>query len=96
MHSRRRSCSRVLAPASGPDRADCGVHIVILGAGEVGSYLAERLSNEEQALLYMKHTRGLRCREIAQETGRPIGTVTAALSRIYVRLRAAMIREASL
>ena len=55
--------------------------------------LVDQLDDDEQALLHMKHTRGLRCREIADETGRPIGTITAKLSRIYAKLRAAMTSE---
>jgi RNA polymerase sigma-70 factor (ECF subfamily) len=54
----------------------------------------EQLSDAEQALLTMKHAHGLRCREIAEQTGQPTGTVTAALSRIYGKLRVAMTQEA--
>jgi RNA polymerase sigma-70 factor (ECF subfamily) len=57
--------------------------------------LVEQLSDAEQALLHMKHTRGLRCREIAEQTGRPVGTITATLSRIYAKLRTAMNLEAA-
>jgi RNA polymerase sigma factor (sigma-70 family) len=46
-----------------------------------------RLSDGERGLIYMKHTQGMRCREIAEATGRPIGTVTAALARAYAKLR---------
>ncbi len=49
----------------------------------------ERLGDAERSLIYMKHTRGLKCREIAEATGMPLGTVTAALSRAYARLRRA-------
>ena len=65
--------------------------------GEVASGVeahVEQLSAAEQSLLHMKHTCGLRCREIADRTGKPVGTVTASLSRIYAKLRAALNREA--
>ena len=57
--------------------------------------LVDQLSDTDQALLHMKHTGGLRCREIAEQTGQPIGTVTARLTRVYAKLRTAMKREAT-
>lgn len=47
----------------------------------------DALDDFEQALLHMRHGEGLTCREIAEKTGRPVGTVTSALSRAYSRLR---------
>ncbi len=35
----------------------------------------------------MKHTEGLKCREIAERLGTPVGTVTSALTRAYAKLR---------
>ncbi|NQT86267.1 sigma-70 family RNA polymerase sigma factor [bacterium] len=49
--------------------------------------LLELLSDRERSLILMKHTEGLKCREIAQRLGTPLGTVTAALSRAYAKLR---------
>lgn len=49
--------------------------------------LLERLSDTERSLIYLKHTEGLKCREIAERTGKPLGTVTAALARAYAKLR---------
>jgi RNA polymerase sigma-70 factor (ECF subfamily) len=49
--------------------------------------LLERLADDERGLIQMKHTERLTCREIAERTGKPIGTVTAALSRAYAKLR---------
>jgi RNA polymerase sigma-70 factor (ECF subfamily) len=57
--------------------------------------LVDQLDDSEQALLHMKHTRGLRCREIAEQTGQSIGTVTAKLSRLYARLRRTIAQETS-
>jgi len=49
--------------------------------------LLEHLADGERSLIHMKHTERLTCREIAERTGKPIGTVTAALSRAYEKLR---------
>ncbi|HLY09375.1 MAG TPA: RNA polymerase sigma factor [Planctomycetota bacterium] len=45
------------------------------------------LAPDVQQLLALRHDRGLTCEEIAQELGRPIGTVTKTLSRAYEHLR---------
>jgi RNA polymerase sigma-70 factor (ECF subfamily) len=45
------------------------------------------LAPEVQQLLALRHDRGMTCEEIAQELGRPIGTVTKTLSRAYEQLR---------
>jgi RNA polymerase sigma-70 factor (ECF subfamily) len=45
------------------------------------------LNDFETAVLYLKHTEGLRCREISERLDKPLGTVTAALSRVYGKLR---------
>lgn len=55
-----------------------------------------QLSDSEQALLHLKHTEGLRCRQIAEVLGQPLGTVTAALCRIYGKLRPRMLAEMEL
>ncbi len=49
--------------------------------------LLELLSDRERSLIVMKHTEGLKCREIAERLGSPTGTITAALSRAYSKLR---------
>lgn len=46
------------------------------------------LDDDEVALLMLKHVDGKRCAEIAEITGRPIGTVTGTLTRVYAKLRA--------
>ena len=46
-----------------------------------------QLDDAERSLLYMKHTQNMKCREIAEATGRPLGTVTSALARTYGKLR---------
>jgi RNA polymerase sigma-70 factor (ECF subfamily) len=51
------------------------------------------LNDFETALLHLKHTEGLRCEEIGRRLGRPLGTVTAALSRAYAKLRARLTLE---
>ncbi|HUU60758.1 MAG TPA: sigma-70 family RNA polymerase sigma factor [Phycisphaerae bacterium] len=48
------------------------------------------LKNDEQSVIYMKHTQGLKCREIADRTGRPLGTVTSTLTRAYAKIRSFM------
>ena len=52
--------------------------------------MLEHLTDDQRSLIYMKHVGGLRCREIAEQTGKPLGTVTAALSRAYKSLRASL------
>ena len=49
--------------------------------------LLELLSESERSLVLMKHAEGLKCREIALRTGKPVGTVTSALARAYGKLR---------
>ncbi len=56
------------------------------GGEELDAFL-EHLTDEQRTLIYLKHVSGLRCREIAQRLDKPLGTVTAALSRAYSRLR---------
>lgn len=53
------------------------------------------LGDFETVVLQLKHTSGLRCRQISEQLGKPIGTVTAALSRAYAKLRAKFDREAA-
>lgn len=48
------------------------------------------LDDEEKSLLFLKHVDGKSCREIAEIAGRPIGTVTGTLTRVYAKLRARM------
>jgi RNA polymerase sigma-70 factor (ECF subfamily) len=58
------------------------------GDGQLLDSLLEGLDDEERSLVYLKHVSGLKCREIAESTGVPVGTVTSALARIYTKLRA--------
>ena len=50
----------------------------------------DRLGDDERSLIYLKHVQGLKCREIANVLGVPLGTVTGGLSRAYGKLRGAM------
>jgi len=54
---------------------------------EVEEMLA-RLNDTEQSLIYLKHFEGLSCRQIVERTGKPLGTVTSTLTRVYRKLRA--------
>ena len=56
---------------------------------EIDEALGE-LNDSERALVYLKHTEGLRCREIADRLGKPLGTVTGTLARAYAKLRQAL------
>lgn len=49
--------------------------------------LIEQLTDTERALIHMKYAENLTCQEIAQRSGMPLGTVKAALSRAYAKLR---------
>jgi RNA polymerase sigma-70 factor, ECF subfamily len=53
------------------------------------------LNDFEAALLHLKHTEGLSCQQIGRRLGKPVGTVTAALSRAYAKLRAELRKDAS-
>jgi RNA polymerase sigma factor (sigma-70 family) len=52
------------------------------------------LNDFETSVLHLKHTEGLRCQEISDRMGKPLGTITAALSRAYAKLRAELRGEA--
>ena len=47
----------------------------------------DSLEESDRELISLKHTAGMKCREIAEVTGRPLGTVTSALARAYQTLR---------
>ena len=49
--------------------------------------MIEGLAARDRMLLIMKHVEGMKCREMAERLGEPLGTVTSALARIYSRLR---------
>ncbi len=53
----------------------------------------ERLDDAERGLIFMKYTQGLKCREIAETTGMPLGTVTGTLARAYSKLRSFMRKQ---
>ncbi len=63
--------ARPPAPPWSPDLAD----------------LIGQLTDSEQGLIHMKYTESLTCREIAERSGIPVGTVKAGLSRAYDKLR---------
>ncbi|MFW6107454.1 MAG: RNA polymerase sigma factor [bacterium] len=64
------------------------------GPRDTMAELLESLGDEERGLILMKHAEGLKCREIAQRTGKPIGTITRALSQTYTKLRQTLGRDA--
>ena len=80
---RKRDSLELLSEADCP-RTDNVPHDEALG--QLREALAE-LNNFETAVLYLKHTEGLRCRQISEQLGKPLGTVTATLSRVYGKLR---------
>ncbi|MEK7449633.1 MAG: sigma-70 family RNA polymerase sigma factor [Planctomycetota bacterium] len=45
------------------------------------------LSDDQRVVLSLKHQKGMKCEEIAEALGMPIGTVTSTLSRAYRKLR---------
>jgi RNA polymerase sigma-70 factor, ECF subfamily len=55
--------------------------------------LIDRLPDRERVLIGLRFFDGHSLTEIAQITGRPLGTVTKQLSRATVRLRSALERE---
>jgi RNA polymerase sigma factor (sigma-70 family) len=76
-----------LAPLGGPAPADVTRH---LAEDECVEFLREevgRLKREDRELYLMK-ARGLKEREIAQQTGRPAGTVASQIARLLEKLRA--------
>jgi RNA polymerase sigma-70 factor (ECF subfamily) len=81
---RRKSLSRFADLA----RAEQDPGVATQGAAAELRELLDSLDDEERALIHMKHTEGLRCREIAERLGRPLGTITAALARAYAKMRA--------
>ena len=75
------------AGVAGLDPAGPGAAAESGGEGAEIEAALERLPEEQRSLIYLKHTRGLKCREIARITGQPLGTVTANLARSYQKLR---------
>ena len=59
------------------------------GSADVQAAMQD-LSDGERALVTLKHVEGLKCREIADRLGMPLGTVTGTLARAYGKLRLAM------
>ncbi len=49
--------------------------------------LLKPLSDHQRMLIHLKHVEGLKCRQIAERLGKPLSTVTTALSRAYRTLR---------
>jgi RNA polymerase sigma factor (sigma-70 family) len=67
------------APRSGPD----------VPLAEAVAALADDL----QQLLALRHDAGLSCEEIADQLGKPLGTVTKTLSRAYAQLRERLVKK---
>jgi RNA polymerase sigma-70 factor (ECF subfamily) len=66
-----------------------------LSADSVGVLeCVERLPEHERVLIGLKHFEGHTVAEVAEITGRPIGTVTKQLSRAYARLEQWLKQEA--
>jgi RNA polymerase sigma-70 factor (ECF subfamily) len=57
--------------------------------------LVERLPDHERVVVGLKNLQGHSVDEIAEMTGRPVGTVTKQLSRAYERLRTWYSKETS-
>lgn len=57
--------------------------------------LLERLPEHEKVVVGLKNLQGHSVQEIAEITGRPLGTVTKQLSRAYERLRHWYLKETS-
>jgi len=51
------------------------------------------LPADVQQILALRHGAGRSCEEIAQELGKPLGTVTKTLSRAYAHLRERLVRR---
>lgn len=45
------------------------------------------LDPADREVIHLKHTSGLKCRQIADATGRPLGTVCSNLAKAYQKLR---------
>lgn len=67
---------------------------VLAGSGDGGRDGLEAIRDavasldaEDREVIYLKHTSGLKCRQIADVTGRPLGTVCSSLARAYQTLR---------
>lgn len=78
--SDQRARASLVPPPPAPPRRSEGPDLPLARA--VGE-----LAPEVQQLLALRHDRGLSCEEIAQELGRPLGSVTKMLSRAYEQLR---------
>jgi RNA polymerase sigma-70 factor, ECF subfamily len=79
---KRRSLSELdpntAAPGIRPELSDLSLDLVsLLG----------RLPVQERVVVSLRHLDGLSLAEVAQATGRPVGTVSKQLSRAYSRLR---------
>jgi len=79
--------------AEGVDRAEA-VPDWIEPYEEVVHHLA-RLPEHERIIVVMRHVDGRSIREIAEATGRPVGTITKQLSRAMERLRKWLVEAPS-
>ncbi len=82
----RRTHEGRLAEAARPDEPRPGPDVP----------LAEALAGlpaDLQQLLALRHSVGLSCEEIADQLGRPLGTITKTLSRAYAQLRERLVKK---
>lgn len=75
-----------VAPVGGPAPGDLADE---LADDECVEFLRQELAalKREDRELYLLKARGLREREIAEQTGRPAGTVASQIARLLARLR---------
>jgi RNA polymerase sigma-70 factor (ECF subfamily) len=82
----------IAAPAEAVLLEEAEEQQILLGRLEAG--LAE-LPEETRRLLALKHREGRTCEQIANEVGRPVGTIKSLLSRAYRALRERLSRAES-
>ena len=84
---RKRAQSSLHEAAAGQLRQAAGGEEIF----ETVRQAVDALEEPDRELIYLKHTAGMKCREIAEVTGLPLGTVTSALARAYQKLRVRLI-----
>jgi RNA polymerase sigma-70 factor (ECF subfamily) len=93
-HAARVVRHRARAPALVPEADATAVdNSGLSDLSELLLELVERLPERERILVGLKCLQGYSVEEIAEITGRPVGTVTKQLSRAYERLRNWFSRE---
>jgi RNA polymerase sigma-70 factor (ECF subfamily) len=53
----------------------------------------EDLQDEYRQVIFLKHMSGMSCKEIAEQLGKPVGTITSWLSRAYQMLREYILKR---